>query len=365
MDTSARPPLEWLNYHHLLYFWLVAREGGLKPAAAVLRVSHSTVSAQIHALERALGETLFVRQGRRLALTDMGQLVFRYAGEIFNLGQELLDATKDRPSGRPLRLEVGVADAVPKLVAHRLLRPPRARWPPPCTSSAARGGQDRLLADLAVHALDVVLAEAPVPPGSRVRAFSHPLGESGVTFLATAKLAARPRGPAARRARPAAPAAAHRQHQLAPGDRRVAAPPPGAPAAGGRVRGRRPAAGVRRRRHGRLPGAHRRGEGGAPPPPGPPGGPHHARSRSASSPSRSPAASSTRRWWPSPARPHRPVPMTALRIRARRASATGQAGGDIGLPPRDDGGGVTPGPPRARRQPRCRISRRARWLATC
>jgi LysR family transcriptional activator of nhaA len=189
MDTTARR-LEWLNYHHLLYFWLVAREGGLKPAAAVLRVSHSTVSAQIHALERALGETLLTRKGRRLALTDMGQLVFRYAGEIFNLGQELIDATKDRPSGRPLRLEVGVADAVPKLVVHRLLAPARS-LPEPIHIVCREGGQDRLLADLAVHALDLVLAEAPVPPGSRVRAFSHPLGESGVTFLATPKLASR------------------------------------------------------------------------------------------------------------------------------------------------------------------------------
>ncbi len=193
MNTTPRPPLEWLNYHHLLYFWMVAREGGLVPAAAVLRVSHSTVSAQIHALERDLGERLFSRQGRRLALTDMGQLVYRYAGEIFNLGQELLDATRDRPSGRPLRLQVGVADAVPKLVAHRLLAPARA-LAAPLHLVCREGSQDRLLADLAVHALDVVLSEAPVPPGSRVRAFSHPLGESGVTFLASAKLAARARG---------------------------------------------------------------------------------------------------------------------------------------------------------------------------
>jgi LysR family transcriptional regulator, transcriptional activator of nhaA len=192
--NPSPPPLSWLNYHHLLYFWLVAREGGLKPAAAVLRVSHSTVSAQIHALERALGETLFARQGRRLVLTDMGRLVYRYAGEIFNLGQELIDATKDRASGRPLRLEVGVADAVPKQVVHRLLAPARA-LATPLRIVCREGGQDRLLADLSVHALDVVLTEAPVPAGSPVRAISHPLGESGVTFLATPRLVARLRGP--------------------------------------------------------------------------------------------------------------------------------------------------------------------------
>src|SRR5512138_558853 len=113
--------MDWLNYHHLLYFWTVAREGGLVPAGKVLRLSHPTLSAQIHALEERLGEKLFTRTGRRLALTEMGRVVFRYAEEIFTLGREMLDAVKDRSTGQPLRLDVGVVDVLPKLVARRLL----------------------------------------------------------------------------------------------------------------------------------------------------------------------------------------------------------------------------------------------------
>src|SRR5918911_2756511 len=115
--------MEWLNYHHLLYFWVVAREGGLLPAGKVLRLSHPTLSAQIHALEDRLGEKLFTKVGRKLALTDMGRVVYRYADEIFTLGSEMVDTVKDRATGRPLRLDVGVVDVVPKLVVHRLLQP--------------------------------------------------------------------------------------------------------------------------------------------------------------------------------------------------------------------------------------------------
>src|SRR5512145_733383 len=107
--------MDWLNYHHLLYFWTVAREGGLVPAGRVLRLSHPTLSAQIHALEDRLGEKLFTRSGRKLALTEMGRVVYRYADEIFTLGRELVDAVADRSTGQPLRLEVGVVDVVSKL----------------------------------------------------------------------------------------------------------------------------------------------------------------------------------------------------------------------------------------------------------
>src|SRR5689334_12043418 len=102
--------VEWLNYHHLHYFWLVAREGGVTQAAARLRLSHPTVSGQIHALEDALGEKLLERQGRRLVPTEMGRLVYGYADEIFGLGRELVDTVKGRPTGRPRRLVVGIAD---------------------------------------------------------------------------------------------------------------------------------------------------------------------------------------------------------------------------------------------------------------
>ena len=104
--------MDWVNYHHLLYFWTVAREGGLVPAGKVLRLSHPTLSAQIRALEAQLGEKLFTKVGRKLALTDMGRVVYRYAEDIFTLGREMMDAVQDRSTGRPLRLDVGVANVV-------------------------------------------------------------------------------------------------------------------------------------------------------------------------------------------------------------------------------------------------------------
>lgn len=182
--------MEWLNYHHLQYFWVVAREGGLVPAGKVLRLSHPTLSAAIRALEARLGAKLFERSGRRLTLTDTGRLVQRYANEIFTLGLEMVDAVGDRPSGRALRLDVGIADAVPKLVARRLLRPALA-LPEPVRLVCHERPYDRLLADLSLHALDVVISDGPVPSGSGVRAFNHLLGETGVTFFAAHELARR------------------------------------------------------------------------------------------------------------------------------------------------------------------------------
>ena len=180
--------MEWLNYHHLLYFWVVAREGGLVPAGKVLRLSHPTLSTQIHALEDQLGEKLFEKAGRKLALTEMGRVVYRYAEEIFTLGREMVDTVKGRSTGKPLRLEVGIADVVPKLVARRLLQPALG-LPEPVRLVCREGSSERLLADLALHTLDVVISDAPVPPGSTVRAFHHLLGETGVSFFATRRLA--------------------------------------------------------------------------------------------------------------------------------------------------------------------------------
>ena len=181
--------MEWLNYHHLHYFWAVAREGSLARACRELRLAPSTVSGQIHALEGSLGEKLFSRTGRQLVLTETGRVVFRYAEEIFTLGRDLRDAVKGRPVGRPMSLVVGVADVVPKLVARRLLEP-ALRSPEPVRLVCREDKPDRLFAELAVHNLDVVLSDAPVGPSIRIRAFSHLLGECGVTFLATPELAA-------------------------------------------------------------------------------------------------------------------------------------------------------------------------------
>ncbi|HSM91259.1 MAG TPA: transcriptional activator NhaR [Anaeromyxobacteraceae bacterium] len=180
--------MEWVNYHHLLYFWTVAREGGLVPAGKVLHLSHPTLSAQIHALEERLGEKLFTRAGRRLELTEMGRVVYRYADEIFTLGREMLDAVKDRSTGQPLRLDVGVVDVLPKLVVRRLLQP-ALELSEPVRLVCREGSQERLLGELAVHSLDVVLSDAPVPAGGSVKAFHHLLGETGVSFFAAGPLA--------------------------------------------------------------------------------------------------------------------------------------------------------------------------------
>ena len=180
--------MEWLNYHHLLYFWVVAREGSVTRAAAELRLAQPTVSTQLRALEHVLGEELFARSGRRLMLTDVGRMVFRYADEIFGLGRELLDTVKGRPTGQPMRLTVGIADAVPKLIAYRLLQPALA-VPQEVRIVCREDKPDRLLAELAVHGLDLVLSDAPIGPSTKIRAFNHLLGECGITFFATATLA--------------------------------------------------------------------------------------------------------------------------------------------------------------------------------
>lgn len=182
--------MTWLNYHHLLYFWMAARHGSVSKAAAELRLAQPTLSGQIRALEDNLGEKLFQRVGRRLVLTDVGQAVYRYADEIFSLGREMLDMVKGHPAGRPLRLVVGIADALPKLVAHRLIEP-ALRLPESIRLVCREDQPERLLAELAIHQLDVVLSDAPAPPSVRVKAYNHLLGECGVVFFAAPDLAAR------------------------------------------------------------------------------------------------------------------------------------------------------------------------------
>jgi len=180
--------MEWLNYHHLLYFWLVAREGSLARASAELRLAQSTVSKQIHQFEDVLGHALFTKSGRQLVLTESGRVVFRYADEIFGLGREMLDTLKDRPVGKPLRVTVGIADVVPKLIAERVLAPALA-LAGPVRLVCREDKPDRLLADLALHELDAILTDAPANPNVKVRAFNHLLGESEIAFFAREDLA--------------------------------------------------------------------------------------------------------------------------------------------------------------------------------
>jgi LysR family transcriptional activator of nhaA len=180
--------LDWLNYHHLLYFWTVAREGGLAPAGKVLRLSQSALSAQIKRLEESLGHDLFHRRGRKLEMTETGRVVFKYADEIFGLGRELLDAVSGRPQARSLRLVVGISDVIPKLLVRRLLSP-AYRSEKRLLLSCHEDRFDRLLGALAAQEIDVMIADAPVPPDSPVQAFNHLLGESSVSLLAPPALA--------------------------------------------------------------------------------------------------------------------------------------------------------------------------------
>jgi LysR family transcriptional activator of nhaA len=177
-----------LNYHHLQVFWTAAREGGVTRASEKLHVSQPTVTTQIRALELALGTKLFRRSGRRLTLTDSGRAAYRYADEIVGLGRDLLDTMKGGSPAREVRLTVGVADVLSKLIAYRIVEP-ALRLPEPVRLEAIEDTPERLLAELALFALDVVLADAPVGPTTRVRAYSHLLGECSVSVFGADRLA--------------------------------------------------------------------------------------------------------------------------------------------------------------------------------
>lgn len=180
--------MEWLNYHHLHYFWVVAREESITRAGERLMLAPSTISMQLSRLEESLGGKLFRRAGRNLELTELGRVVFRYADEIFALGLELLDTVKGRSIAGPLRFEVGIVDVLPKLMARRFLEPALAH-PEGLRLVCHEGKEKQLLADLAVHNLDLVLTDTPVKSGLSVKVYSHLLGECGVTFCAVESLA--------------------------------------------------------------------------------------------------------------------------------------------------------------------------------
>lgn len=180
--------MEWLNYHHLFYFWKVVRSGSITAACKELRLAPPTVSAQLRSLEGQLGEKLLMRRGRALVPTDVGQMVYGYAQQIFGLGQELMDAVKQRPSGRPIRLVVGVDDVLPKEIAQALIEPALG-LKQPVRLLCREGSLEPLLAALAIHELDVVLSDTPVTPSLNVRAYNHPLGECGVLWMAAPALA--------------------------------------------------------------------------------------------------------------------------------------------------------------------------------
>ena len=177
-----------LNFRHLHYFWVVAKEGSVTRAAERLGLAVQTVSAQLALLEQALGKSLLRPQGRRLVLTEAGQVALRYADQIFLLGEQLQEAMADVELDKILRLTVGISDSLPKLIASRLLESTltltqRVRLI--CYEEQF----DTLLGKLSVHKIDVMLTDRPVPPGSALRVFSHLLGEFEIGLFGLPALA--------------------------------------------------------------------------------------------------------------------------------------------------------------------------------
>lgn len=181
--------MNWVNLHHLRYFWLTAREGSLTHASRRLRLAPSTLSSQIRDFELQLGHPLFERRGRSLQLTPHGELARQYAEEIFSLAEEMIDAMRGSSPGRhPLRLRVGVSDHLPKLLSYQLLSPAMHVENLPIHLVVVEATADQLVAELAVHQLDLVLSDRPVGLASDVHAVSTPIDESDVMWMGTPAL---------------------------------------------------------------------------------------------------------------------------------------------------------------------------------
>lgn len=176
-----------LNYKHLRYFWMVAKSGSIARASEQLHLTPQSISGQLSEFEETLGVELFRRVGRGLELTDMGQRLLVYAEQIFSLGDELLDLVRDRAPQAGVPFRVGIADSVPKMVAYRLVEP-SLKLPDPVRLICREGRLAMLLGDLAVHRLDMVIADRPMPGNLNVRGYDHLLGESGVSVFAHASL---------------------------------------------------------------------------------------------------------------------------------------------------------------------------------
>ena len=174
------------NYRHLYYFWVVAKEGGMARAAERLGMAVQTVSTQVRELERALGHTLLSPAGRGLRLTDAGLAAMRQAEQIFQLGDALPAAIRDAVGTPTVRLTVGISDGLPKLAVRRLMQPvmqaPRLRL------LCHEDRFDDLLGDLALHRLDVVLADRAAPANPNLKLYSHALGSSALAWYAPPQL---------------------------------------------------------------------------------------------------------------------------------------------------------------------------------
>ena len=182
-----------LNYRHLYYFWVVAKEGGMARAAERLDMAVQTVSAQVRLLEQSLGHSLFKPAGRGIALTEAGVAAMALADQIFQLGEQLPGAVRDAVTGQGLRLAVGISDGLPKMVVRHLLQPALrdARVRLLCHEDEF----DRLLAELALHKLDAVLSDRAPPPNPNLRLYGHVLGEAPIAWYAPVEIARKCRKP--------------------------------------------------------------------------------------------------------------------------------------------------------------------------
>jgi LysR family transcriptional activator of nhaA len=182
--------MQSLNYKHLRYFWMVAKTGSIAKAAGQLHLTPQSVSGQLSEFAGALGVELFRRVGRKLELTDTGRRILSYAEDIFSTGDELLELVRDKTLAATISFRVGCADSVSKLIACQLVEP-ALKLPEPVRLICREGRLDSLIAELAVHRLDLVIADRPIPSHFSVRAYDHLLGESAMTAFATPALAAR------------------------------------------------------------------------------------------------------------------------------------------------------------------------------
>ena len=180
--------MDWLNYHHLYYFWVIAGEGSITKACKRLNLSQPALSLQLRTLEEAIGEKLFERVGRNLVLTDVGKMTYRYAEEIFTLGKELTNTLTGNQTEHRIRLVVGIAEVVPKMVAYKLLKIAFEQYTH-IKVVCWEGRLERLLGELALHALDIVISDSPVPSTVSVEAHGHLIGETPVSLFGTERLA--------------------------------------------------------------------------------------------------------------------------------------------------------------------------------
>ena len=177
MDNSR------LNYKHLYYFWVVAKEGSMTKASQVLDLAVQTISVQLGTLEESLGVSLFTLVGRRLELTEEGKVALNYADEIFLLGKQLRDVLRSQPK-RSLRLTVGIADVLPKLMVYRLLEAV-LNLEEPVRLVCYEGKFESLLSDLLMHKLDIILTDRSIATSRNLLLYNHFLGESDLTFFGT------------------------------------------------------------------------------------------------------------------------------------------------------------------------------------